>query len=117
MVYNILVTSEPLQEQSFDLFGYSLRFTLRFNSVGNTWNYDLFDLDSETFICRSFGLAVNAPSLFCKNLPFVVVMTDRSGLLVNSIDQSEMGNRLGIVFISKDLYHETIRAANQAVSG
>ena len=114
--YRILVTAEPLQEQSFDLFGYKLRFTLRFNSISGLWNYDLFDLEKETFICQSFGLAVDAPSLISMNLPFVVVMEDLSGLGINSIHQSEMGKRLQVAFVDKRLYREAVRTSNKAVS-
>ena len=110
MIYSISVTSEPLQEQSFDLFGYSLRFTLRYNSVGNVWNYDLYDLNKEEYICQSFGLAVSAPSLIAKDLPFVVMLYDTSGLGINSIEQSEMGNRLKVLFVDKETYRETVRS-------
>lgn len=109
MIYSILVTSDPVQEQSFSLFGYRLRFTLRYNSVGGVWNYDLYDQNKEAFICQSFGLAVNAPSLMGKNLPFVVVLDDTSGLGLNSVNQTDMGSRLRILFIDKAYYHEAIR--------
>lgn len=112
MIYRILATSEPLQEQSFRLFGYNLRFTLRYNAVGANWNYDLFDRNAGQYIAQSFGLAVNAPSLIGKKLPFVVVLDDTSRLGINSTGQSDMGSRLQVLFMDKDTYHEAIRSSD-----
>ena len=112
MIYSILATNEPLQEQTFSLFGMTLRFTLRFNNVGTVWNYDLYDVDNEEYICQSFGLAVNAPSLISKNLPFIVMLHDSSGLGINCLDQSEMGNRLKVLFVGKETYFEAVRSAD-----
>jgi hypothetical protein len=111
-MYKILSTTSPIQAQSFKLFGYDLTFTLRFNSVSNGWSYDLFDNNEEAFICQGFGLAVGAPSLISKTLPFVVMLLDESGFGVNSISRDEMSNRLNIYFVSKEEFHEAIRQTN-----
>jgi len=109
MMYAIPVTTDDIQIQSFNLFGYSLKLTLRFNSVSQLWNFDLFDQNKNEFITQSAGLAVNSPTLMGKNLPFLVMMIDGSGLGINSIQQSELGNRLHIYFVDKEVFREAIR--------
>lgn len=114
MIYEIPVTSDDTQEQSFDLFGYSLRLTLRYNPVGGVWQFDLFNLRTAAPICLNAGLAVNAPALFAHRVPFVLVLADGSGLGINSLRQDEMGDRLRLFMIDKEVWREAVRQATQA---
>ena len=111
MIYEISVNDIANQEQQFTLFGYQLKFALRFNTVGNGWCYDLLNMQTDEYITQNCWLSVNAPTLLGKNLPFVVMMTDGSGLGINCINQSEMGQRLQIHFIDKEVFHEAIHTA------
>lgn len=112
--YEIPATSEPIQEQSFSLFGYNLRFKLRFNSVSALWNFDLFDINKNTYITQAAGLSIRSPVLLGKNFPFIVTMTDGSGLGFNSIMQNEMGKRLRVIFVEKSGWYETVWSTIQA---
>lgn len=109
MIYEIPVTTDDVQEQSFDLFGYSLRLTLRYNAVGGVWQFDLFNMKTLLPLCQNTGLSVNAPALFSRRLPFVIVLTDSSGLGINSLQQDELGNRLRIYLVAKEVWREAIR--------
>ncbi|MDE9565888.1 hypothetical protein KKI93_17955 [Xenorhabdus bovienii] len=109
MIYEIPVSTEEIQEQSFSLFDINLRFTLYFNPVSNGWQFDLLDTNTDEYIAQLYGLTVNSPALFTKNLPFIILMSDGSGLGINSVQRSELGNRLKVYFVDKEVWHEAIR--------
>ncbi|MDE9442369.1 hypothetical protein KKJ13_12315 [Xenorhabdus bovienii] len=112
MIYEIPVSTEEVQEQSFTLFGMNLRFTLYFNPVSNSWQFDLLDTNTDEYIAQLYGLTVNSPALFTKNLPFIILMSDGSGLGINSVQRSELGNRLKVYFVDKEAWHEAIRTTD-----
>lgn len=108
-VYNIPVNSYPEQVQNFEKFGYNLQFTLRFNAVGLSWSFDLYDNRKGEYIVKNEGLSTVQASLFYSDLPFVIMMTDNSGLGVEPISISEMGDRFNIVIMSTEAYQDAIR--------
>ncbi|CAQ85187.1 MULTISPECIES: phage baseplate plug family protein [Photorhabdus] len=109
MIYEIPVSTEEIQEQSFSLFNMNLRFTLYFNTVSNGWQFDLLDTNIDQYIAQMYGLTVNSPALITKNLPFVIMMSDSSGFGLNSVRRIELGNRLKIYFVDKEVWREAIR--------
>ena len=108
-VYEIPVNNYPLQVQNFEMFGYNLQMTLRFNAVGISWSFDLYDNIKGEYIVTNEGLSTNQPSLFYSDLPFVIMMTDSSGLGFESISVDEMGDRFGIVIMSTEAYTNAVR--------
>lgn len=109
MIYEIPVSSKPIQEQIFTLFDMNIRLTLYFNSVSKGWQFDLFDADKNRMITQRQGLAVNAPSLLEKNLPFILMLSDKSRFGINSVSQNELGNRLRLYVVDKEVWREAIR--------
>lgn len=109
MIYEMLVSSKPIQEQIFTLFDMNIRLTLYFNSVSKGWQFDLFDADKNRVITQRQGLAVNAPSLLEKNLPFILMLSDKSQFGINSVSQNELGNRLRLYVVDKEVWREAIR--------
>ncbi len=109
MIYEIPVSSNPIQEQIFTLFDMNIRLTLYFNSVSKGWQFDLFDTDKNKVITQRQGLAVNAPSLLEKNLPFILMLSDKSQFGINSVSRKELGNRLRLYVIDKEVWREAIR--------
>lgn len=109
MIYEIPVSSKPIQEQIFTLFDMNIRLTLYFNSVSKGWQFDLFDADKNRVITQRQGLAVNAPSLLEKNLPFILMLSDKSQFGINSVSQNELGNRLRLYVVDKEVWREAIR--------
>ncbi|WP_237584858.1 MULTISPECIES: phage baseplate plug family protein [unclassified Proteus (in: enterobacteria)] len=103
------VSSKPIQEQIFTLFDMNIRLTLYFNSVSKGWQFDLFDADKNKVITQRQGLAVNAPSLLEKNLPFILMLSDKSQFGINSVSRNELGNRLRLYVIDKEVWREAIR--------
>ncbi|AOM40582.1 phage baseplate plug family protein [Xenorhabdus hominickii] len=112
MIYEIPVSTEEIQEQSFSLFDMNLRFTLYFNPISNGWQFDLLDTNTDEFIAQLYGLTVNSPALFTKNLPFIILMSDGSRLGINSVQRGELGRRLKIYFVDKETWHEAIRTTD-----
>ncbi|AMG65493.1 TPA: hypothetical protein ACHWKL_004464 [Providencia stuartii] len=109
MIYEIPVSNEPIQEQLFTLFGKALKLTLYYNKISKNWQFDLFDINENKVITQMQGLAVNAPSLIEKNLPFILTLSDKSRFGINSISQSELGERLLLYIVDKGFWYETIR--------
>lgn len=109
MIYEIPVSNKPIQEQMFTLFDMNLRLTIYFNSVSKGWQFDLFDADKNKVITQRQGLAVNAPSLLEKDLPFILMLSDKSQFGINSIYQNELGNRLLLYIVDKEAWREAIR--------
>lgn len=108
-VYEIPVNDYPEQVQNFEMFGYNLQFTLRFNAVGLSWSFDLYDNRQGDYIVKNEGLSTNQASLFYSELPFVIMLVDNSGLGVESISDGEMGDRFNIVIMSREAYQNAIR--------
>lgn len=109
MIYEIPVSNKTIQEQMFTLFDMNLRLTIYFNSVSKGWQFDLFDADKNKVITQRQGLAVNAPSLLEKDLPFILMLSDKSQFGINSISQNELGNRLLLYIVDKEDWREAIR--------
>lgn len=113
-MYKLQTTSEDVQEQSFSLYGMNLRLTIRYNLFLKGYQFDLFDLNNNDFIVQSKGLTIGSPALIDFDLPFVLSLSDKSGLNLNSINQSDFANRLELLIMTKEEYHETIRSGYTA---
>ncbi|EPR6388086.1 phage baseplate plug family protein [Providencia stuartii] len=110
MIYEIPLSDEPIQEQLFSLFDMNLRLTLYYNPITHGWQFDLSDTDTNRLITQRQGLAVNAPSLLEKNLPFILMLADKSHFGINALYRRELGERLLLYIVDKGLWYEAIRA-------
>lgn len=108
-IYEIPINDYPNQIQNFDFMGYSLQFTLLWNSVGLSWSFDLYDNITGEYIVQGEGLSIAMASLYYSDLPFVIMMTDNSGLGFETVSIDEMGDRLGISIMSAEAYQYAIR--------
>lgn len=108
-VYELPVNNYPLQVQNFEFMGYNVQMTLRYNAVGVSWSFDLYDNVKGDYIVLNEGLSVAMPSLYYSDLPFVFMMTDSTGLGCEVISIDEMGDRIGIVVMSAEAYENAIR--------
>lgn len=108
-IYELPVNDYPNQIQNFDFMGYSLQFTLLWNSVGLSWSFDLYDNITGEYIVQGEGLSIAMASLYYSDLPFVIMMTDNSGLGFETVSIDEMGDRLGISIMSAEAYQYAIR--------
>jgi len=110
-MYQIQTTSENIQEQSFSLYSMNIRLTLYYNNVLKGFQFDLYNLDSNDFITKMKGLSVGSPSLIEFNLPFVLVLYDKSGYGIGSINQQDFTNRFKLLIMTKEEYREAIRTS------
>ena len=107
-MYIIPITSDDILMQSFSLYDINLRLTLRYNSVLRGYQFDLFDIDKNQYITKNKGLAVGSPSLIEFNLPFVLVLYDKSGKGINSISKDDFNNRMQLLIMIKEEYRASI---------
>lgn len=108
-IFEIPVNDYPNQVQNFDFMGYSLQLTLLWNAVGLSWSFDLYDNIQGAYIVQGEGLSIGMASLFYSDLPFVLMMSDNSGLGFETISIDEMGDRLSLNIMSKEVYKNAIR--------
>lgn len=108
-IYELPVNDYPNQVQNFEFMGYNLQFTLLWNAVGLSWSFDLFNNITSEYIVRGEGLSIGMASLYYSELPFIIMMTDNSGLGFETISIDEMGDRLSVNIMSKEAYQYAIR--------
>lgn len=89
----IPISSDPLQEQSFEFAGYRLRLTLRYNSIGDHWAIDLLDEAKGTWLAQGLTLVTGVPMLWRSTLPFFLWLEDVSGVGLDPIGGDDMGSR------------------------
>ena len=113
-MYIIQTTSDDVLEQSFSLYDMNLKLTLRYNAILRGYQFDLFNIDKDEYITKNKGLSVGSPSLIEFNLPFVLVLKDKSGRGVNSISKEDFNNRLQLMIMSKEEFRASIRQGFRA---
>ena len=102
-------TPDDVLEQSFSLYNMNLKLTLRYNAILRGYQFDLFDIDKNKFITKNKGLSVSSPSLIEFNLPFVLVLKDKSGRGVNATSKGDFNSRMQIMIMSKGKFRASIR--------
>lgn len=112
-MHTIQITSDDVLEQSLSLYDMNLRLTLRYNSILRGYQFDLFDIDKNKFITKNKGLSVGAPSLIEFNLPFVLVLKDKSGRGVNATSKEDFNSRMQIVIMEKGEWRASIRQSSR----
>lgn len=110
----IQTTSDEVLEQSFSLYDMNLKLTLRYNAVLRGYQFDLFNIDKDCYITKNKGLSVGSPSLIEFNLPFVLVLKDKTGRGVNSISKEDFNSRMQIVIMEKGEWRASIRQGFRA---
>ncbi|MCX8602244.1 MULTISPECIES: phage baseplate plug family protein [unclassified Gilliamella] len=113
-MFIILTTTDDVLEQSFTLYGKNLRLTLRYNAILTGYQFDLFDIDNDEYITKNKGLSVGSPSMIEFNLPFVLVLDDKSGLGINAISKDDLNNRMQLLIMTKEEYRAAIRQGFRA---
>ena len=108
-IYELAVNNYPNQVQNFEFMGYNLQLTLLWNAVGLSWSFDLYDNIQGQYIVQGEGLSIGMASLFYSDLPFVLMISDNSGLGFETISIDEMGDRLSLNIMSKEAYQYAIR--------
>ena len=113
-MFKIITTTDDVLEQSFTLYGKNLRLTLRYNAILTGYQFDLFDIDNDEYVTKNKGLSVGSPSMIEFNLPFVLVLDDKSGLGINAISKDDLNNRMQLLIMTKEEYRAAIRQGFRA---
>lgn len=100
-MYEILVLTQDIQEQSFTLLGMRLKLTLRYNRVLRSFQFDLFDVSKNEYIVRNKGVSIGGKSLIESGLPFYFTLVDRSGNDIAPINKSDFYNRISLMAVEK----------------
>lgn len=100
-MYEILVLTQDIQEQSFTLVGMRLKLTLRFNRVLRSFQFDLLDVSKNEYIVTNKGIAIGGKSLIESGLPFYFTLIDRSGNDLASTSKSDFYNRISLMAVEK----------------
>jgi hypothetical protein len=112
-MYIIQITNDDILEQTLNLYDMNLRLTLRYNKFLKGYQFDLFDIDKDEYITKNKGLSVDSPSLIEFNLPFVLVLKDKSRQKVSAISKDDFNNRMQLLAMTKEEYREAIRASSR----
>lgn len=110
----IQTTTDDVLEQSFSLYDMNLRLTLIYNAISKGYQFDLFDIDNDEYVTKNKGLSVGSPSLIEFNLPFVLVLDDKSRLGINAISKDDLNNRMQLLIMTKEEYRASIRQGFRA---
>lgn len=113
-MFIIQITTDDVLEQSFTLYDKNLRLTLRYNAILTGYQFDLFDIDNDEYVTKNKGLSVGSPSMIEFNLPFVLVLDDKSGLGINAISKDDLNNRMQLLIMTKEEYRAAIRQGFRA---
>lgn len=113
-MYIIQTTNDDVLEQTFSLYDMNLRLVLRYNSILVGYQFDLFDINRDEYITKNKGLSVGSPALIEYNLPFVLVLDDKSGLGINAVSKDDLNNRMQLLIMTKEEYRAAIRQSIRA---
>lgn len=99
-MYEILVLTQDVQEQSFTLLGMRLKLTLRYNRVLRSFQFDLFDVSKNEYIVINKGIAVGGKSLIESGVPFYFTLVDRSGNDLAPTSKRDFYNRISLMAVA-----------------
>jgi hypothetical protein len=109
----IQTTNDDVLEQTLNLYDMNLKLTLRYNIFLRGYQFDLFDIDKNEYITKNKGLSADSPSLIEFDLPFVLVLEDKSGRGTNAISKDDFNKRMQLLAMTKEEYREAIRASSR----
>lgn len=99
--HQIFVTQEPHQEQTFEFHQTKLRLTLRYNSIGQFWAFDLYDITRQKWIAQGASLVCGVPILWRTSRPYFLWCEDESGANLDPIRLDDLGTRCFLYIAEK----------------
>lgn len=90
----IPVDSNPFQEQSFAAGDDRLRLTLRYNSIGDQWSMDVYDVNRERFDAQGLAVVVGVPMMWRANVAYFFWANDLSATGLDQAGGNDMGTRV-----------------------
>ncbi|WP_254227893.1 phage baseplate plug family protein [Burkholderia gladioli] len=97
MMFRLPIDSTPWQEMTIDPGnGSALALTLRYNSVGDHWEVDALDRDTETVIAQAVPLVLGPPIFWRDAADFFLWLEDLSGVGLDPIGGGDLGERFAL---------------------
>lgn len=93
----IPVDSHPYQEQTFDIGPDRLRLTLRYNSIGDQWSMDVYDVKRERFDAQGLAVILGVPMMWRSVVDYFFWANDLSAVGLDPVGGQDMGNRIELL--------------------
>lgn len=93
--HQIPISSAPFQEMTFSFSETVLRLTLRFNSVGECWTFDLYDTLKQKQIAEGMGIVCGVPLLWRCSTPYFLWLEDENGTDLDPMTANDL-NRFSL---------------------
>lgn len=93
----IPIDSHPFQEQTFDIGDTRLRLTLRYNSIGDQWSMDLFDVRAERYDAQGLAIALGVPMMWRATTDYFFWANDLSAVGIDAMGGQDMGTRIELL--------------------
>ena len=93
----IPVDSHPYQEQTFAIGEDRLRLTLRYNSIGDQWSMDVYDVQRERYDAQGLAIVVGIPMMWRANVDYFFWANDLSAVGLDPMGGNDMGNRVELL--------------------
>ena len=93
MLERIPVDSSPQQEMTIQYEATQLLLNVRYNTVGDHWELDVYDQTQDRQICQGLALAVGVPMLWRAAVPYVFWLVDSSGVGLDPTGGEDLGSR------------------------
>lgn len=90
----IPVDAHPYQEQTFDIGEKRLRLTLRYNSIGDQWSMDVYDVDEDRFDAQGLAIVLGVPMMWRRPVDYFFMAHDLSAAGLDPMGGQDMGNRI-----------------------
>lgn len=91
------IDSTPLQEMTADPGdGSALALTIRYNAVGDHWEVDALDRDTDVVIAQAVPLVLGPPIFWRDPVNFFLWLEDLSGVGFDPIGGNDLGERFAL---------------------
>lgn len=93
----IPVDSHPYQEQTFPIGDIRLRLTLRYNSIGDQWSMDVFDVGAERYDAQGLAIVLGVPIMWRRPVDYFFLAHDLSAVGIDASGGKDMGSRIELL--------------------
>lgn len=92
----IPIDSHPYQEQTFEIADIRLRLTLRYNSIGDQWSMDVFNVAAGKYDAQGLAVVVGIPMMWRSTNPYFFLAEDLSAAGLDPMGGQDMGSRIAL---------------------
>ncbi|MBP6018802.1 MAG: hypothetical protein KA735_04870 [Burkholderiaceae bacterium] len=93
----IPVDSHPFQEQTFDIGDTRLRLTLRYNSIGDQWSMDVYDVDAGRYDAQGLAIVLGVPLMWRRPVDYFFMAHDLSAAGIDLTGGQDLGARIQLL--------------------